>query len=477
MRIPAFLGVGAQRRRANLAALAACAFLGCASDALAAAPVNSVLKIANGANSASVDNGWVISKPPTVAPQLRRVVQDVSGAFTAFPVLKLKTGIFGMNNAGLIFDTGGVTFAPCPAAPTPSRCAASNFGSEGVGIGFGELSFGGVGGSSGGWVSDATFKATGTNVDQNMGALGGVAADPTNGAYAVGRDYNTSTNTIHAIVLELDEAGHTYKALSRQDLGTLGGPTSNALGISKNALYVVGSADDASGTMHAAYAATNGTSWTDVTGGFPSDVIQSKAVAVSNAGIIVGTATVRRVVGGQNKSVNIGFTYNIGTAETKFFEQSGWNVVPVNVIDNGHVVGTLTQVGAGSSKLAHPFFYNGTILHDYGVVNMGASPAYGCRVNSANNLGEIVGGCIADSSATYGPSGASFFIDTEAASPALVDLNATLHANANSTNTAIRGYLFGTATGIDDQHEIVLNAVKSTGVTAIFIASKQAYNP
>src|SRR5262249_45928884 len=149
-----------------------------------------------------------------------------------------------------------------------------------------------------------------TNPDENPGAIGDVAADATNGAYAVGRD-SSATGSNQGIVLTLDEAGGTYKVLSSRSLGTLGGDTSEALDINKAATYVVGDADDADGKGHAVYALAGSGGWIDITTGFPAEVIQSKALSVNDAGMITGTATVKRVVAGKTRSVNIGFVYSI----------------------------------------------------------------------------------------------------------------------------------------------------------------------
>src|SRR5262249_20447234 len=162
-------------------------------------------------SSASVDNGWVIYKPPAVAPALRRYIQDNNGAFQQSAVFKIKTNGLGVNNAGLIFTVGGIVFAPCPVAAKPSRCLQTTSCVPGVGLGFGQLTFGGLGGGAGGWVTDATVKAQPTNTDQNPGSIADVAADTNNGGYAVGRDTNPATSANEALVMTLDAAGGTYK--------------------------------------------------------------------------------------------------------------------------------------------------------------------------------------------------------------------------------------------------------------------------
>jgi len=103
-------------------------------------------------------------------------------------------------------------------------------------------------------------------------------------------------------------------------------------------------------------------------------------------------------------------------------------------------------------------------------------------VNKPNNLGELVGTCIPDNSTQYNiDNGFAFYLDTNAASPAFIDLNAALHANADSTIPTIKKYVFATGTSIDDQHEVTLNSRKTGAgggaATVIYLASKPAYNP
>ena len=104
-------------------------------------------------------------------------------------------------------------------------------------------------------------------------------------------------------------------------------------------------------------------------------------------------------------------------------------------------------------------------------------PAFGCRVTHPNNLGEVVGSCIPNNATPYGVQGTPFYLDTKASTPTFIDLNASLHANANATNAPIKAFTFGVATSIDDQHEITLNAVNKGGTQAAFVASAPAYNP
>ena len=459
--------------------------LGFSTPVLAAAPPNSVVKIVNGKFTVATDNGWVVfqDQDGSSAPSLRRFVQDVSGSFTATPTVKLKTAGAGLSGNGSIFNVGGITFAPCPAAAAPNRCAPTNFGTTGVGLAFGQTTFGGQGGAAAGWVNDNTVTANFTDADFNTpGSVTAVAADAVNGAYAVGWGLNTSSFRNHALFMTLDTAGQTYKVQSRTDLGTLGGPTSQALAISRNALHVVGMADDSSGKAHAVYAASGAGSWTDITGAFPSEVIKSRAFAVSNTGLIAGSATVKRVVATYVKSVDIGFVYDTNTSTFTFFEAPGANVVPMKILDDGRVVGNLeflkpTGLGAGTVNEYHPFLFDGTV-HDFGTMTLGSSqPAFGCRVNRPNNLGEMVGSCIPNNTTPYGIQGTAFYIDAAAATPAFINLDVSLHANGDVTVPAVKPYTFGTGTSIDDQHEVTLIGLNKTGTQAAFIASKPAYNP
>jgi hypothetical protein len=107
-------------------------------------------------------------------------------------------------------------------------------------------------------------------------------------------------------------------------------------------------------------------------------------------------------------------------------------------------------------------------------------PAFGCRVNRPNNLGELAGSCIPDGATQYGVNGAAFFIDTNAASPAFVDINAAIHANADANTSGLAPYVMGSVSSIDDAHEITVMGVKTaSGVAnlAAFLVSKPAYNP
>jgi hypothetical protein len=466
-----------------LLALIIAAGPGFSRPAVAAAPVNSAVKIVNGKFLVNLDNGWTVFQDQDggSAPALRRFVQDPSGAFTATPTVKLKTAGAGLAGNGSLFNVGGITYAPCPAAAAPNRCAVTDFATTGVGLAFGQTTFG-AGSPAAGWVNDNTVTASFTDADFNTpGSVAAVAADAVNGAYAVGWTVNLVTFRNHALIMTLNSAAQTYKVVSRTDLGTLGGPTSQALAISRNALHIAGIADDAGGKAHAVYAASNATSWTDITGGFPGDVIKSRALAVSNTGIVAGSATVKRTIGLAVKSVDIGFTYDINTMALTFFEAPGANIIPMKVLDDGRVVGNLEFVKLAGSPAGlnemHPFLFDGAV-HDFGTMLLpSAVLAYSCRVNRPNNLGELVGSCIPNGATPYGVQGTAFYIDATAATPTFINLNASLHTNADITNATVKPYSFGTATSIDDQHEVALIGMNKSLSQAAFIASKPAYNP
>ena len=439
------------------------------------APATAVKKVVNGKFAAQVDNGWVIYSGLQGQPTLNFYDTDTNGSF------KLKTVGNGLNGNGLLFEAGGIVFAPCPAGV--GKCQDNNdTGQAGIGIGFGQATFGGQGGAAGGWVSDNSLAAHLTNPDQAPGSLAGLAIDSANGAFAVGWDSDNATFSNHAILWKLDSAGQTYKPLSQTDLGTLGGRTSQAFGISKNANYVVGIATTAANKTHAVYALTSATSWTDITANFPAGVIKSRALAASNNGYIAGSATVKRLVNGKNHSVDIGFVYNTADSSVKFFEAPGYNVIPLKVLDNGRVVGNLELVAPGAIKSYHPFLFDGTNMVDFGVMTLASThqPAFGCRVNRPNNLGELAGSCIPNNTTPYGVGGAAFYIDSNSGSPAFIDVNAAVHANADATTSGLAPYTMGSVTSIDDADEITLMGVKLvSGVPnlAAFLVSKPGYNP
>ena len=437
------------------------------------APAASVKKVANGKFAAEVDNGWVIYQGFQGQPTLNFYDTDTSGSF------KLRTSGFGTASLGLLFDAGGIVFAPCPVGAGTIKCQFnSDTGLTGVGIGFGQATFGGQGGQAGGWVNDSSLAAHLTNPNQSPGSIGALAIDPVNGAYAVGWDLRASGN--HAIIWQLNAAAKTYAPLAMTDLGTLGGTTSQALGISKNARHVVGIANDAANKGHAVYALSTATAWTDISTGFPSDVIKSRALAASDTGFIAGSATVKRLIGGKKHSVDIGFVYNTADASVKFFEAPGYDVKPLKVLADGRVVGNLELIGASTIKSNHPFLFDGTNLTDFGTMTIAGQPAFGCRVNRPNNLGELAGSCIPNNTTPYGVSGAAFYLDATSASPVFVNVNAAIHANSDANTTGLAPYKIGTVTSIDDAHEITVMGSRviagTIGLTA-FLVGKPAYNP
>lgn len=464
------------------AALCALALTAASADVLAApegavvllAPAGSVKKVVNGKFAAQVDNGWVIYQGLQGQPVLNFYDADASGSF------KLKTTGNGLGGTGLIFNAGGIVFAPCPVTGAPSRCDNNNTsGITGVGIGFGQATFGGQGGQAGGWVNDNTMAAHLTNTDQVTGSIASLAIDSTNGGFAVGWDADNASGANHAIVWGLDSAGQTYKPVSKTDLGTLGGRTSSVQAISKNAKYLAGMADGANNKSHAVWAQTGATSWTDIASTAPTPGatgnIKSRALAASDNGYIAGSVTVKRLIAGKKHSVDIGFVYNSNAGTTTFFEASGYNVQPLKVLNDGRVVGNLELVAPGSIKVIHPFIANGTSVTDFGTMN----GAFGCRVNRPNNLGEVAGSCIPDASTPYGVNGTAFFIDA-ANGGAYVNVDTAMHANADASTPGLKDYKIGSVTSIDDAHEITVMAVRANAgnsSVAGFLASKPAYNP
>jgi len=437
------------------------------------APAASVKKVVNGKFAAEVDNGWVIYQGFQGQPTLNFYDSDTTGTF------KLKTTGNGILGNGMFFDAGGIVFGACPVAPSPVRCEFnSDTGLTGVGIGFGQATFGGAGGAAGGWVNDSKLAAHLTNPDQSPGSIAALAIDATNGAYAVGWDLRLTGN--HAIIWKLDSAGQTYAPLSITDLGTLGGATSQALAISKNARYVAGIANDAANKSHAVYALSTATAWTSISTSLPSGVIKSRALAASDTGFIAGSATVKRLIRGKNHSVDIGFVFNTADSSVKVFEAPGYNVKPLGVLADGRVVGNLEQVAAGTIKSNHPFIFDGANLVDFGTMTIAGQPAFGCRVNRPNHLGEVAGSCIPNNTVPYGVGGAAFYLDTAGASPAFIDVNAAIHTNSDANTAGLAPYTMGSVTSIDDAHEITVMAVKFVNGTpnlAAFLASKPAYNP
>ena len=451
-----------------------------------------VKKVVNGQFAVEVDNGWVIYQGFQNSPTLSFFDADASGNFTGgTTALKLRPG--GAGQLGAFFEAGGVVFAPCPSGQ--GKCHLSEGNINGVAIGFGQATTGGAGGAIGGWVNDDTMLAHLTNPDQVPGSISGLAVNGAN-AYAVGWD-NDATGVPHAIVLKLDGTGQTYVPGTRTDLGTLGGSTSQAFGISKGGTYVVGSADTGAGKRHAVYALPTATSWTDLTTGFPalvdigdglhtmSKFQKSKALAANDSGIIAGSVPVKESVAGRkNVAVDAGFVYNVNTNSVTFFPFFGANVIPLKVLPDGKVVGNLQFVvpkgsPAGTLPVIHPFVFDGSTVTDLGTMTLASTgqPAYGCRVNRPNNLGELVGTCIANSAGPYGVTGEAFYINATGGG-SFIDLNTVVHSRQDTVVTAIKPYTLGTASSIDDEHEVTLVGVKIVGGVASrasFLISKDAY--
>src|SRR5258706_3561316 len=81
-----------------------------------------VKKVVNGKFAAMVDNGWVIYQGTNQAPTLNFYNSDAAGNFNPGPALKLRTsGTGGGPGTGVIFNSGGIVFAPCPTAPNPVK--------------------------------------------------------------------------------------------------------------------------------------------------------------------------------------------------------------------------------------------------------------------------------------------------------------------------------------------------------------------
>jgi len=438
-----------------------------------------------------VDNGWVIYAGSQQNPIFYNT--DANPNFAASKKTKLKTPGASTDS---FFAIGGIVFAPCP--PGHGKCQSSEGSTAtGVGLGFGEYLLKGGGGaqSEGGWVSDNKITAHRTNTDLNPGTITAVAVG-TGGAYAVGRD--TAPNfTVQALVMQLDSAGQTYVPLHKTFLPPLGGTQSLATNISKNAVFVTGSADDASGNPHAVYAHVGDTSWTDLGPKIPAQieghaVTKSRALAANDDGIIAGAVTVKEDVAGRtNFPVDIGFVYNVNTDSMAFFSFPGAEIAPLKVLPGTDVkvIGNLVFVkpkGSSSTTSAanHPFLFDGSNVTDFLTMTpFGASqPSFGCRVNRPNNLGEVVGTCVPDENTTYSDTAnaTAFYLNTLAASPAYIDINHALHSNEDATIPGIKKYNFGIASSIDDEDELTLiglRFVSGNPDQASFLAVKSAYNP
>jgi hypothetical protein len=438
-------------------------------------------KVVNGQFAVQVDNGFVVYQGFQNSPTLD--IYSTKNNVTA----KLKTGLFGTSQ-GNFFSAGGIVYGACPTTLSKNCVASDTSGQTGTGVGFGEVIVqgGGQGSSVGGWTNDETVLAHITDNTAAPGSINAVAIDPANGAYAVGWHDNATTTTQHGIIVKLDSLHQTYAPVSETDLGTLGGSLSEALGISPHASLVVGSAATAAGVNHAVYAAPTATGWTDAAANFPTTavttfgsfkILKSQATVANDSGVIAGQATVKESNVGGHKSISIaiGFVYNTQTQSVAFYGVPGANVIPLKVLANGDVVGNLSYVAPPKSTALpayHPFLYAGSTLTDFGTMTLSGGAAYGCRVNRPNNLGEVVGTCIATSAGPYGETGTAFYLNTLAATPAFENLHAVVHAREDGpAPSALAPYNLGTASSIDDQHELTMIGIRFQGG----VANRAAY--
>ncbi|HVV74215.1 MAG TPA: hypothetical protein VHI52_22450, partial [Verrucomicrobiae bacterium] len=382
-----------------------------------------------------VDHSWVVSqyfestgKTPT--PKLK-YFNLAGGNYSTGGAVTLGLTGSGFGGQFAFIPANGLVFAPCPVSTVApkTKCHNQSGGPSGIGLVFGQATFGAAS-AIGGYVSNSAGTLSPTNRDLNPGNILAVAVDPANGAFAVGTDTNPTSGTQHGIVLTLDSAGQTYKPIARTDLGTLGGPTSAALDISANGKYVVGISSLSSPGSHAVYALTSASSWTDIAPYLPSDAGSSRAFAANGNGLIAGSYTAKRLVDGKLHSINIGFLFDANTSTVKTFEAPGADVIPLKVLSDGRVIGNLEFIGTGI-KANHPFLFDGTNLVDFGTMVLASTgtPAFGCRVNRPNNLGELAGSCIPDNNTHYGAGGSAFYLNAESPTPAYIDVNAAIHAS------------------------------------------------
>lgn len=453
--------------------------------ALADPPGPAVKKLGN-KPPIQVDNGWVIYQSGAKDNPIF-FNTDASTGFSASHTIKLKTPGATTDS---YFRAAGVAFAPCPNGQ--NQCQSSEGGTAfGVGLGFGDYLLKAGNKSQGGFVSDDDMSANRTNLVLNPGTIAAVAVGA-GGAFAVGQDTAPDT-TRQAIVMELDSANQTYDPVSTTFLPPLSGTKSLATNISKNAVYVTGSAPNA------VYAHVGDTSWTDLGPQIPK-LIDSHKTGKSQAlvandegdGFIAGTVSVKEdlpALGRTNYSVDVGFVYNITTNTMTFLDVPGADVVPLKVLPDGKVVGNLVFVKPADalsrySPAVHPFLFDGSNVIDLlATAATGAFQYYfGCQVAIPNNLGEVVGTCIPDQYTPYtaAPADVAFYLNMLAPTPTFVDLNDAIHVNEDNVINGVRAYHFGVATSIDDQGEVTLIGVtyiNSKPVQAGFLANKSAYNP
>lgn len=455
---------------------------------LAQATADLIKKVVSGAtqHGGGVDNGWTIYGGDGVMnqPVFRWFTRNAVGDFIATGTVKLKTSGSGEAGAGGFFLPSGIKFAETNPGQGQSQLAETG-GISGVGLGFGEVTTGGAGGSIGGWVNDVTVKARFTNPDLALGAINAMAVDPVNGAYAVGDDADAPPFVRRAIVMRLNSTAKTYVPISTTILAPLGGQKSSALGISKGASFVVGVAEDAALKEHAVYAPIAATAWIDLASLLPADAVKSCALVANDAGFIAGTVTINRQAGDRVTNVEDGFVYNVNTNTMTVYSVPTAHVDPQAVLADGKVVGGLKVVlplhpPPGTQPPHHSYLFDGANVTDYGTMTLATTgqPAYGCRVTQANAAGEMVGSCVAGSTDPYSSAVRSFYIDAAGPSPSYVDLNAVLHSRLNTLVTAIKPLIFTNEISIDDQQEILLAARKTVGGTtgyATYLISKNAY--
>ncbi len=467
-----------------------------------------VAKAENGFYQVSGDNGWVvygnINNGPTVS--MKNVPADL-GSFSGNgnPVgtsqVKLSVpSVFGPAG-GSFFTASGITFVPSAASTRPASPSGTTLSQYGIGLSWGTayLNNGGIGGcgptgatncSTGGWWSDINAVAQVTNT---VGALGSIYGLATNATCAAtdSNGYCTMFNTpSFAVAVGVDWAsGGPLAFIQPLDAGTFdasGAPITpsnpfgnfftKALGVSRNAEYVVGEIADSKGANHAAVYQIGGgaTAWTDITAstGWPTSVSQSLATNASNDGFVTGRLTVKTKVGAKSVLSQEAFVYTVATNSATVFASptAGFDVIPMAVLPGtGDVTGALKMVdGRTEAPVYHTFLFNGTSVTDFGVMNVAGSstPAWSCAPMGANDLGEVVGGCVQFSNQFWSHQQfGAFYINTLASTPAFVDVNATVHARLNNEcpppspgyyGCPVQDYVFYNATGIDDQDYISL---------------------
>jgi hypothetical protein len=457
------------------------------SPALADPPGPAVKKLGNRV-AIQVDNGWVIYQAGKKDNPIF-YNSDANPDFQQSTVKKLKTP--GASATDSYFAANGIVFAPCPNGQ--DLCQPSWGGTvDGVGLGFGQYLLKAGDKSQGGWISDDGISAHRTNALLLPGSIAALAVG-TSGAFGVGEDTAPSGFT-EAVVVELDSTGQTYAPVGTAFLGTLGGNKSFATNISKNAIYITGSAQNAKGKYRAVYAHPGDTSWTDLGDKIPDTlfggkVVRSQALAANDDGIIAGTATIKIDVAGRtNYPVDVGFVFDIAHDTMSFYSAPGATVIPLKVLPGPDVkvVGNLEFVKdvnalKSYSAAVHPFMYDGSTVTDFFSIATGPFQFYfGCQAGIPNNLGEVAGTCIADQFTSYTkdtPTTVPFYLNMLGGAPTFVDLNIAIHTSQDALVPGIVPYHLGQATSIDDQGEVTLvgNNFGKAAATS-FLATKAAYS-